>query len=76
MVKKGMSVILLIVSFVCLATYFITKDQALWIAYWGFLCLTEITNMDGKIDILMDYFFEDEFGEDDVEDENEESDDE
>ena len=76
MAKKGMSVILLIASFVCLVTYFITKYQALWIAYWGLLCLTEITNMNGKIDMLMEYFFEDEFGEDDVEDENEEDDDE
>ena len=67
MVKKGMSVILLIVSFVCLVTYFITKDQTLWIAYWGLICLTEITNMDGKIDMLMDYFFVE-----DEEDENEE----
>jgi hypothetical protein len=74
MVKKGMSVILLIASFVCLVTYFITKDQALWIAYWGLLCLTEITNMNGKIDMLMEYFFEDDEdedeGEDDIEEEN------
>lgn len=70
MAKKGMSVILLIASFVCLVTYFITKDQTLWIAYWGLLCLTEITNMNGKIDMLMEYFFEDE------EDEDEEDDDE
>lgn len=72
MAKKGMSVILLIASFVCLVTYFITKDQTLWIAYWGLLCLTEITNMNGKIDMLMEYFFEDDEDEDEEEDDIEE----